>query len=180
MEFHKENIQFGQYIFDNHNFDGSADEFLIETAPLIGYLVHTFNSLDEQLNSTICTLINDRTDMPGAIIICSLNYSAKVELFKNLVSMMEIVCNKKIPSFNDLLINLKKAGTLRNAVVHAEWENMNEKGYTYVKMHINKNGIQQQYCQFTPESLQNAIDFIHTTYMSFDIFEEEKHELLTS
>jgi hypothetical protein len=130
----KELKKLGQYIFENHNFDGTPDEFLEQTAPLIGYLVHNFNSLDDQLNRAICTRINERTDEPGAIIIHKMSFSAKVDLFNNLIRSFELAAEKTIPSFKTFINNLKTCGTLRNAVVHAEWENMNENGFTYVKM----------------------------------------------
>lgn len=87
--------------------------------------------------------------------------------------MFENVIGKKIISFKPLLKNLTKSSELRNAVVHADWENMNEKGYTFVKMYCNHNGMHQQYWQFTPESLEKAIDFIDDTYLQFDGFLEE-------
>ncbi len=167
----------GQYIFDNHNFDGTSDEFLEQTAPLIGYVIHNFNSLDGLLNQEICSLINDRTDEPGAIVIHRMSFSAKIELFNNLGRSLEMACEATIPIFKILIGRLKKCATLRNAIVHAEWENMNEKGYTYVKMICNKNGVQQQYWQYTPESLEEIIEFIQETYSMFDQYENEKTDL---
>lgn len=110
----------GQFLFENHDYDGSFDDFLEETAPLIGYIVHTFNSLDEQLNSSICELINEHSDHPGAIVIYKMNFSSKVDLFYRLGIFMEIGCEGTMPSFKSLIDDLKKCGTLRNAVIHAE------------------------------------------------------------
>jgi len=174
----KENKQFGQYACENHDLEIDNDEFLEETAPLIGYVVHTFNKLDEALNSAICERISDRTDEPGAIVIYKMSFSAKVDLFYRMIRSMELACEGTIPSLASLIENLKKCAALRNAVVHAEWYNMNEKGYTYVKLNFDKNGMQQHYWQFTPESLNDIIIFIHDTYMSFEKYDEEKQELL--
>lgn len=171
----KENKPVGQYLFDNHNFDGTPDEFLERTAPLIGFIVHSFNSLDEQLNSYICKLINNRSDEPGAIIIHKMNFSSKVDLFYKLTRSYEINCNVTIPCFQTLIEDLKKCATLRNAVIHAEWENIDNKGFTYVKMHFDKNGLRQEYWQFTPDSLTEINDFIHNTFLLFDKFDEEKN-----
>lgn len=88
----KKNKRFGQYIFDNHNFEGSVDDFFNETAAAEGSIVHCFNHLDSELNSSICQLVNDRTDEPGAIIIYKQPFSAKVDLFYRLVRSMEICC----------------------------------------------------------------------------------------
>jgi hypothetical protein len=173
----KELKKLGQYTFENHNFDGTADDFLEQTAPLIGHVVHSFNSLDGQLNRAICERINDRTDEPGAIIIHKMPFSAKVDLFNNLVRSMEMALDGTIPVFKTFIERLKKCATLRNAIVHAEWENMNEKGYTYVKMAFHNNGMQQHYWQFTPDALVDIIEFIQETYEIFEQYEDGKQDL---
>jgi hypothetical protein len=175
----KADKRFGQYIFDNHNFDGTVEDFFEETAEAIGSIVHSFNSLDAEINSTICQLINDRTDEPGAIVIYKLPFSSKIDLFYRLIRSMEIGCEVEIPCFKLLIENLKKCGTLRNAVIHAEWDTFDDNGYTYVKMHFDKDGMRQQYWQFTPEALDEIDEFIHDTYMLFDTFEDEKQKLLS-
>jgi hypothetical protein len=174
----KTNRQLGQYIFVNQDFEGAPIDFFDETAPLIGFIVHSFNSLDGLLNSTICELINNRTDEPGAIVIYKLSFSAKVDLFYRLVRSMEIGCDSEIPCSKKLVDDLKKCGQLRNAVVHAEWDHVDEKGYTFIKMHFDKNGMRQQYWQFTPEALEEIDGFIDQTYVHFDKFDEEKSKLL--
>lgn len=171
--------QFGQYANENHDYELDNDNFLAQTAPLIGYVVHTFNQLDESLNNAIWEHISDRTDAPGAIVIYKMNFAAKVDLFYRMVRSMEIGCEKTIPSLQSLTENLRKCATLRNSVLHAEWYNFNEKGYTYVKLNFDKNGLKQHYWQFTPESLEEIIAFIQQTYLSFDNYYEEKQQLLS-
>lgn len=167
----------GQYLFENHDFDGSTDDFLNRTAPFIGYIVHSFNSLDEELNSTICKIINDRGDEPGAIIIYKLTFMVKVDLLYRLGRSLELASEKEIPSFKVLISNLTICAQLRNAVVHAEWENMDNSFFTFVKLKFEKDGMKQHYTQFTPESLEKIDEFIHNTYLSFDKFENEKQLL---
>jgi hypothetical protein len=58
----KKHKRLGQYINENHDYSGTSGEFFEETAPLIGYIVHSFNLIDGQLNSSICNLINERAD----------------------------------------------------------------------------------------------------------------------
>lgn len=167
----------GQYICTNHELEDSSDEFLEETAPLIGYLVHNFNALDAALNSCICELINDRSDTKGAIVIHKMNFSAKVDLFYRLVRSMEIVTEKTLPSFSNFIEDLKRCAMYRNAVIHAEWDSLDENGYTYVKMTFEKNGMQQQYWQFTAESLNSINDLIKQTGGGFVTFMNELQEL---
>lgn len=172
----KSDKQFGQYFYDNHDLE--ADDFIEETAPLIGFIVHSFNILDGQLNSTICELINDRTDEPGAIVIYKLPFSAKIDLFHRLIRTIEVICEGEIPCFKILIENLKTCATLRNAVIHAEWDHMDENGFTYVKLHFDKNGMRQHYWQFTSNSLMEIDKYIDDTYMLFENFEEGKQKLL--
>lgn len=166
----------GQYIYENHDLEISVDEFLEETAPYIGFIVHSFNSLEEELNSRICFQISDRTDAMGVIVIHKMSYSQKVELFKRMIRSNEIGLNIKYKSFKSVISDLLECGKLRNAVVHAEWENMDTDGYTYVKMIFNKNGWEQEYRQFTIDSLQSIDAFLHATYMKLTNFQQEMQE----
>ncbi|MFN6378749.1 MAG: hypothetical protein ACK4WD_05710 [Flavobacteriales bacterium] len=172
--------ELGQYLNENHDLEKDSEEFLDETAPLIGYIVHFFNSLEQTLDHAICESVSDRTDEPGAIIIHKLSYSAKVDLFYRMIRSMELGFGRDLPSFNTLIQDLRKCGTLRNAVVHADWNHVNEDGFTYVKLDFNKDGLKQHYWQFRAESLMDIIKLISETNHAFDKYEEEKQEMLSS
>ena len=172
--------QLGQYLFENHDLEKDTGEFLDDTAPLIGYIVHFFNSLEQSLDHAICERVSDRSDGPGAVIIHKLSYSAKIDLFYRMIRSMELGFGKDLPSFNTLIQDLKKCGTLRNAVVHADWHHVNEDGFTYVKLYFNKDGLKQHYWQFTPESLRDIIKLINLTINAFDKYEDEKQDMLSS
>lgn len=178
MEPLKKEKEFKQYIFENHDFNGTVDDFLEETAPIIGSIVHNFNSLDGLLNSTIYELISDRTDELGIIVTYKQTFSNKVDLLFRLIRSIEINCNGEIPCFKKLIEDLKKCATLRNAVIHAEWDTIDKDRYTYVKICPGKDGVRQQYWQFTPDALNEINEFINATYMLFDKFDEEKQKLL--
>jgi len=172
--------QLGQYLYENHDLEKDSEEFLDETAPLIGYIVHFFNSLEQTLAHAICERVNDRADEPGAVIIHKLSYSAKVDLFYRMIRSMELAFGKDLPSFNILIKDLKECGALRNAVVHADWNQLNEDGFTYVKLDFNKDGLKQHYWQFTAESLMDIIKLISETNIAFDKYEDEKQDMLSS
>jgi len=178
----EEKFQFGQYSNENHNYNDDNyeeyEEFIDKSAPLIGYIIHDFNRLDESLNRVIWQRITDRSDEPGALITYKMTFSAKVDLFNRLIKSMEIGCDFKIVILNELVEKLKRCATLRNAVVHAEWYNMNENGYTFVKLNFEKNGLVQHYWQFTVESLKKILELINETYLLFDVYEEQKSKLL--
>lgn len=165
-----------QYVFENHDLEYSTEEFLEKTAPHIGYIVHSFNSLEEELNSKICFVIHSDSDYMGTIIIHKMSYAQKVDLFKRIIKSKELALKIEYPSFKSIIDDLIECGKLRNAIVHAEWENMDSEGFTYVRMKFNRNGWEQEYQQFTIESLDNIDDFIHETYMKLSKFEDEMFE----
>ena len=126
-------VKLGQFIYETKNLEGPTQEFLDQTAPLIGYLVHSFNTLKEELNSKICNLINARADEPGLLVIYKMNYSSKVDLFNRYLTSMQNAFVKKIPFFESFISELKELGRLRNAVIHADWETSDFEGYTFAK-----------------------------------------------
>lgn len=103
-----------------------------------------------------------------------MSFISKVDLFNRLIIALELGCKCKISSSTQLIEDLKRCSKLRNTVIHAEWENIDDEGYTYVKMSFNKKGISQNYCQFTPESLDEIEDYIDNTLYAFEKFEDEK------
>ena len=173
----KKTLPINQYAFETKNLEGPTEEFLEKTAPLIGYIVHSFNTLEEMLNSSICGLLFDDYDGYGLQVIYKRNYADKVDLFKRMLMEQQNAFNKKMPVFEKLVSNLSTAGELRNLVVHADWESAHDDGYTLCKLKINTKGIQHEYVQFTPESLNDILKLINDTYDMFDQYEEEKEEL---
>jgi len=169
----KKEIFVQQYAFETKNLDGPSDEFLAETAPLIGYVVHSFNTLEDLLNESICNLINDRSDSIGLQVIYKMNYSTKIDLFKRLLQELQNMADKKIKIFDKLFENLTTAGNLRNQVVHADWESAYDDGYTRCKLKISAKGIKHEYIQFNAASLNSIIDLINNTCDLFDEYEIE-------
>ena len=172
-------IPVGQYAFETKNLEGPSEKFLEETAPLIGYVVHSFNTLEEQLNSSICELINDRSDSMGLLVMYTMRYSGKVDLFKRFWKALQIYTEKKESWFDRFIKRLIQAGKLRNMVVHADWESAHDDGYTLCKLKMNSRGLQHEYVQFTPESLQDIITFIDRTTEMFDVYEEKRQEMFS-
>jgi len=172
----KKDVAINQNAFETKNLDGPNEEFLEKTAPFIGYIVHSFNTLEELLNRSICELFADDYDGIGLQVIYKRNYADKVDLFKRFLAEDQAMINKKIPIFEKLISNLTKSGKLRNLVVHADWESAHDDGYTLTKLKINTKGIQHEYVQFTPESLEKILSLINETCDMFDKFEEQREE----
>jgi hypothetical protein len=173
-------ILIGQYAFETKNLGGPSEEFLEETAPLIGYVVHSFNTLEQELNSAICDLFFDDSHTLGLLVICRMNYAAKVDLFKRLLLDRQDAIGNTMPCFETFFQKLGEAGQLRNTVVHADWESAHDDGYTQCKVKMNRKGMQHEYVQFSPESLQDIITLIEETTEMFETYDEEHRKLLLS
>ena len=174
----KKRYVINQYAFETKNLEGAEDGFLENTAPIIGYIVHSFNTLEELLNSSICELFGDDYDNAGLQVIYKRGYADKVDLFKRLLFEMQLGLNKKTPFFDELINYLLNAGKLRNQVIHADWESAHLDGYTLCKLIINTKGIQHEYVQFTQESLEDILELIHSAHEMFEKYDEEKYKLL--
>jgi len=173
-------IPLGQFAFDNKYSEFDNEDFIDEITPLIGKIVIYFNVLEERLTSFICEIISDRADAKGLIITHDMSYSSKVNFLNKYVSYTQVVFDKKIPTHEDLIKNLKECSRLRNMVVHAEWDTVDEEGYTFVKLRVNKDGINQEFTQFNTDTLIDILNLIIDTYNSFDVYSPEHWNLFKS
>jgi len=155
--------QFEQHLYHEIENEELVDKYLENSLYLIGYIVMYFNGLEKSLDSIICQMFTDRTDSTGLIVLHKMTYSTKVDLFKRFSDDFHLAIEKEIEGYTDLIIDLKESGRLRNLVVHADWENTDNDGYTYVNFKISKNGMEQEYIQFTENSLKEIIDLILKT-----------------
>jgi len=149
--------QFIQHLSHDIEDEDKAEEYLDESLPLVGLVVMYFNSLEKSLDSFICEIISDRSDVPGLIVIQKLMYAAKVDLFKRFSDEFHS-CFSTPEDFGDFVGELVEVGRLRNLVVHADWSNTDEEGYTYVRLKTSSNGMLQEYVQFSVDSLETLIE----------------------
>lgn len=174
----KKSVQVEQYAFETKNLEGASQGFLDKTAPLIGYIVHAFNTLEAELDSTICQLINDRADSIGLAVIFNMSYASKVELFKRLIYDLQFMLDKELSFFDNLIRDFKEAGKLRNNIVHSEWETSHDDGYTLCKLkQSKKSGFIHEYIQYTEKSLKDILEFIENTSILLDDFDNKYQEL---
>lgn len=173
----KKDIPVIQYTFETKNLEGANEEFLEETAQLIGYIVYRFNTLEQLLNSSICEIFVDDDETIGLQVIYKRSYADKVDLFKRLLLEQQTCLDKKLSIFEKLIFNLAEVGRLRNQVVHADWESAHDDGYTLCRLRINEKGILHEYVQYTPEALQKILNLIDETCEMFDKYDEEKDEM---
>ncbi|WP_299137113.1 hypothetical protein [uncultured Tenacibaculum sp.] len=170
--------QFVQHLSHDIYDEEEADLYLDKCLPLIGYITMWFNGLEQSLDSVICQIFTDRTDSTGLIVLHKMTYSAKVDLFKRFSDDFHSCFEESIVGYDELMKNLKESGRLRNMVVHADWENTNEDGYTYVNLRISKGGMEQEYAQFSEGSLEKIIDLIIKTRTDLYSYWENRNDKL--
>lgn len=172
-----------QFLWHDIDFEDDMEkqeEYLEAALPLVGQIVMYFNTLEKELDKVIYESFSDRSDQLGIIIIHNMNYSAKVDLFKRHSEQFHLMYGETISVFDGLIKDLKECGRLRNITVHADWENTDTDGYTYLGIKINNNGISQEYIQFSLESLNNILDLIFKTRHTLSEYWELRGELISS
>ena len=137
-----------------------AESYLDESLPLVGLVVMYFNAVEKSLDSFICEIISDRSDSYGLIVIQKLMFNSKLDLFKRFADDFHLTFATQPDSYDVLVRELSEIARLRNLVVHADWSCTDEEGYTFVRLKGSKDGMLQEYVQFSVESLENLIDRI--------------------
>lgn len=169
---------FEQHLYHEIEDEEKTEEYLDNSLPLIGLVVMYFNGLEKSLDGIICEIFTDRTDSTGLIVLHKMSYSTKVDLFKRFSDDFHTGCNMKIEEYETLIFNLKETGRLRNLVVHADWENTDDDGYTYVNLRICASGMEQEYIQFSEDSLKEIIELIFKTRRQLADYWEKRNEKL--
>jgi hydrogenase maturation factor len=152
-ELKKKSTHLIQHLSHEIEDEDAAESYLDESLPLVGLVVMYFNTLEKSLDSMLCQIITDRTDVPGLITIAKLSYGAKVDLFKRFCDDFHFSVGL-VQGFNELIHSLNEVGRLRNLVVHADWQNTDDEGYTFVRIKTSSLGMEQEYVQFSAESLE--------------------------
>ena len=171
-------IIFQQHLYHEIENEEKAEEYLGNSLPLIGLIVMYFNGLEKSLDRIICEIFTDGTDATGLIVLHKMSYSTKVDLFKRFSDDFHIGRDVKIDEYEDLIFNLKETGRLRNLVVHADWENTDDDGYSYVNLRISASGMEQEYIQFSEDSLNEIIELIFKTRRQLGDYWEKRNEEL--
>lgn len=170
--------EFIQYLYHEVENEAKAEEYIDNALPNIGLIVMYFNSLESSLDSILCENFTNRTDSPGLIVLSSLNYSSKVDLFKRFCDDFQMNLDMQIKGYTQLVNDLRESARLRNLVVHANWESIDEEGYAYVRLKMSKNGMHQEYVQFDNDSLQKIVELIIKTRFTLHEFWEERNNAL--
>ena len=171
-------VRFQQHLHHEIEDRDKAEGIIDDLIYSVGLVVMYFSGMESDFDSALCEMFTDRTDSMGLLVLHKMNYSAKVELFKRFSDDFHLAVKEEPKEYENLIHNLKEAGRLRSLVVHADWESTNEEGYTFVSMKINKNGLEQEYVQFSEESLEKIIALINGTREQIEKYWEARETIL--
>ncbi len=62
--------------------------------------------------------------------------------------------------------------------MHADWRSTDEDGYTFIKLKMSKKGMQQEYVQFTEDSMEKITSLISKTMDDLYEFWEHRNDVL--
>ena len=172
-------VPVGQYTIENLGGTENSYDRIEELMPLIGEIVTYFNTLEAALDDCICSAISDRSDQKGLLVLSNMMYSTKVDLYKKFSDDFVRSFSFETPIYERLISDLKECGTLRNRVVHANWDRTDEEGYTQVRIRVGKEGLEHEMWQFSGESLIQIMKKIIDTYQSLDEFEQACEEKIS-
>ena len=169
---------FEQHLYHDIEDEDKVWEYLDDSLPMVGMIVMYFNGLEKLLDMMLCEEFTDRTDSVGLIVLHNMNFSAKVNLFGRFSDEFHRVIGTVPEAYHKLLDALRDAADSRNLVVHADWENTDDDGFTYVKLRFSKNGMEQEYVQLSEVSLSRVIDKILDARNKLGIYWDSKGILL--
>ncbi len=169
----------GQFIHDSLGDTDNAYEQINELIPWIGEIVVAFNALESSLDTLLCETFSDRSDQKGLMVLHSMMYSSKVDLYKKFTDDFIRAYNWNIPSHKPLISSLKECADLRNKVVHARWNYTDSEGFTPLRYKLSPEGMNHELCRFSVNSLQLIFNRIADTIHALDAFEMECQNLIT-
>ena len=166
----------GQYILEGLGEIENAHDYIEQLVPLIGEVVLYFNSLESSLDSCLCAFISDRSDQKGLLVLHKMNYKTKVDLYERFTREYLRTMDWDIKAHENLITSLNECGSLRNKVVHANWEYTDEEGFTQVRIKYTKQGLEHELWQFSIESMNEILKKIEAAITALSDFEEECEE----
>lgn len=155
--------------------DEATEEFLVETAPLIGQIVQSFNAIESMMDNIICKMICSRSDQIGGMVIVSMPFGQKLKLLERFITNYDILVRGLDTSSKeglDFVNALNHAAELRNLVVHVDYESTKD-GFFFNKLKSNKQkGVQEKHVLITAKGLVEIVEFIESIWDVIDQFSE--------
>jgi hypothetical protein len=158
----KHNIDSDEY-YNLDFYKYATYEIIKQNYPLVGEVISLFNSLENELNEHLVDYINDEIEDIGWIVICELDFSSKLKLWKRILSYilsteenikLKTDLTNKMLSLHKDIINMME---IRNKIAHADWDNMSEKFFVKVDTKLEKDGIRHKYLTINEEEFEKII-----------------------
>ena len=151
---------------------------LEELSPYIGRLVIEFTALEETLNSMLVETINEHDEDSGWVIIARMSYTTKTNLFYDLNRRILEFCNAPIDfiiEFDTVIEDIRKAGRIRNEIIHAAWYELNPSdSKVKTRTQVKKGELSHIQKQLTTTEIEDAINFINNVEDHLDNFWEKR------
>ncbi len=143
---------------EGQRFDDYLDE---KVAPLVGMTAIVFNSLESALDFILSDMIDQDNDEIGWVVIKSMSFSQKTNLLIDLIRANDDwVVKFSKDEISNLRESLKHAGSLRNSIIHGEWESMSKDYRVKTKINVGDDGVIFKMTEFLYEDLEGDVDFI--------------------
>jgi hypothetical protein len=143
--------------------------------PLIGRLITTFNSLENEISECLVGQISV-TDEIGWIVISDLGFNEKLRLW-------EKICNYFIEFIKDDLIKQQYSGKLitlsrnlldyskiRNSITHANWSELSEKSMVKTKTRFSNKKVTHAHILAKKEDFEKVLEEFDAIHDELDIF----------
>ena len=149
------------YSFKERMDEGFHDYLEKKLWPIVGATVTSFNSLESGLDFALSDLMDKEEDF-SHVIIKRMMFRGKVELLIDLLRVhSHATATFTLEEVKELKEKLNFANTLRNRIIHSDWESMNTEDYVKSKLEVKEGkGIQFVLTRFTLEQLMNDAEFI--------------------
>lgn len=145
--------------------DVLKEKMLNELKPLIGEMVISFNSLEDNVFEFLSEIINDDLDHKTHtnIITEGMNFSAKVNLLNRFVKHYLVMCDKKdsLDDWKELVERIKASNDKRNKLIHAVYDELDPRAKKVkVKTKLGKNGFDIITTNISKEKVEEDIAFV--------------------
>ena len=138
------------------------DEYLdSQILPLIGQVVISFNALENGIDFNLTDVLNPENDELGWITIKHYSYSQKRRLLIEFLKAESKILNHLTKQdVEDLRLALELAGTMRNKIIHGDWEAMTPEHRIKTKVDLDDDSVSFQMTRYTYSDLEGDTDFI--------------------
>jgi len=175
----EEDINNYELLLDKEMTNEEYESYIAEIMPLIGELVITFNRIDSSINIYIKDLVSNSfyEDEIPYIFISEMNYSSKINVLKKLYNYFLRTTQKEYKKDLEKIISeLQKAGTIRNNIIHAEWDEVSKDYMVKIKTKVKQSGAVNIYRIINSDTIKKEILFIEDTQENLEKFDDEYME----